>query len=45
MQVEKLNASFRENPLGKALMSGPVKIMESIRAPKLPDDLPGRHQG
>lgn len=45
MQVEKLKASFRENPLGKALMSGPVKIMESIRAPKLPDDLPGRHQG
>jgi ubiquinone biosynthesis protein COQ9 len=45
MQVEKLKASVRENPLGKALMSGPVKIMESIRAPKLPDNLPGRHQG
>lgn len=45
MQVEKLKASLRENPLGKALMSGPVKIMETIRAPKLPDNLPGRHQG
>ncbi|MDM7932488.1 COQ9 family protein [Tabrizicola sp.] len=45
MQVEKLKASMRENPLGKAIMAGPVKIMESIRAPKLPDDLPGRHQG
>ncbi len=44
MQVEKLKAGFRENPLGKALMSGPGKILESIRAPRLRDDLPGRHR-
>jgi ubiquinone biosynthesis protein COQ9 len=44
MQVEKLKASFRENPLGKAWMAGPGKLFESIRAPRLPDDLPGRHQ-
>lgn len=44
MQFEKLKASFRENPLGKAWMSGPGKILESIRAPKLPEDLPGRHR-
>lgn len=42
MQVEKLKASVRGNPLGKAIMSGPGKLMESIRAPKLPDNLPGR---
>jgi len=42
MQVEKLKAKLRENPLGKAILSGPVKLMESIRAPKLPDNLPGR---
>ncbi len=45
MQVEKLKASFRENPLGKALMAGPGKIFASIRAPRRPDDLPGHHQG
>lgn len=45
MQVEKLKASFRENPLGKALMEGPGKLFASIRAPKRPDDLPGHHQG
>jgi ubiquinone biosynthesis protein COQ9 len=42
MQVEKLKANFRENPLGKAFMSGPGKLFESIRAPQRPDDLPGR---
>lgn len=45
MQVEKLKAKLRENPLGKALMSGPGRIMEGIRPPRLPDDLPGRHRG
>jgi ubiquinone biosynthesis protein COQ9 len=42
MQVEKLKASFRENPLGRAWMAGPGKLFETIRAPKLPDTLPGR---
>jgi ubiquinone biosynthesis protein COQ9 len=44
MQFEKLKASVAENPLGKALMAGPMKILESIRAPKLPRDLPGLSQ-
>ncbi|MBP6736337.1 MAG: COQ9 family protein, partial [Rhodobacteraceae bacterium] len=44
MQFEKLKANFRENPLGKAWMSGPGKILASIRAPRLRDDLPGRHR-
>lgn len=42
MEFEKLKAKFRENPLGKALASGPMKIFETVRAPKLPDNLPGR---
>lgn len=42
MQVEKLKASFRENPFGKAWMAGPGKVFETIRAPKLPDTFPGR---
>ena len=45
MQIEKLKASFRENPFGKAWMAGPGKLFETIRAPKLPDDLPGRTRG
>jgi ubiquinone biosynthesis protein COQ9 len=45
MQVEKLKAGLRENPLGKAWMAGPGKLFESIRAPKIPDDLPGRFHG
>lgn len=45
MQVEKLKASFRENPFGKAWAAGPGKLFETIRAPKLPDDLPGRTHG
>ena len=44
MQFEQLKAKVRENPLGKALMAGPVKLLESIRAPRLRDDLPGRRQ-
>lgn len=45
MQIEKLKANFRENPFGKAWMAGPGKLFETIRAPKLPDDLPGRTRG
>lgn len=42
MQFEKMKAAFSENPLGKALINGPFRIMDKIRAPKLPDDMPGR---
>lgn len=42
MQVEKLKAGFRENPLGKAVMAGPGKVFSTLRAPKLPENLPGR---
>jgi ubiquinone biosynthesis protein COQ9 len=43
MQLEKMKASLRENPLGKALLGGPLKILERVRAPKMPNDLPGRN--
>jgi ubiquinone biosynthesis protein COQ9 len=41
MRIEKAKAAFRENPLGKALLAGPLKLMERVKAPHLPDDLPG----
>ena len=41
MQIEKLKATFRDNPLGKALLAGPGKLMDKWRAPNVPDDLPG----
>lgn len=41
MQFEKFKAGLRDNPLGKALLAGPLKIFDHIRAPRTPDDLPG----
>jgi ubiquinone biosynthesis protein COQ9 len=45
MQIEKAKASFRDSALGKAFLAGPGKILATVRAPKLPDDLPGRFRG
>ncbi|MEY4871479.1 MAG: hypothetical protein RLZZ563_809 [Pseudomonadota bacterium] len=42
MQIEKLKAAVKANPLGKALLAGPTKLMEKWRVPTVPDDLPGR---
>lgn len=42
MQIETLKAKLRENPLGKAILAGPAKVMEKWRVPTVPDDLPGR---
>lgn len=42
MQIEALKAKLRENPLGKALLAGPAKVMEKWRVPTVPDDLPGK---
>ena len=42
MRFEKVKAQLRENPLSKAILSGPLKFMENIRRPVVPDDLPGR---
>jgi ubiquinone biosynthesis protein COQ9 len=45
MQIEKLKAAVKENPLGKAILAGPGKVLETLRKPRLPDNLPGRHEG
>ncbi|GLS85802.1 hypothetical protein GCM10010873_07760 [Cypionkella aquatica] len=44
MQFEKTKAAIRENPLAKALLSGPLKLLEKIRAPQPATDLPGHHK-
>lgn len=44
MQFEKAKAAFVANPVGKALMAGPLKVLERISAPKRADDLPGRNK-
>jgi ubiquinone biosynthesis protein COQ9 len=41
MQIEKLKAGLRANPFSKALLAGPLKIMEKIRKPASAEDLPG----
>ena len=42
MAFEKTKARMRENVLGKALLSGPLKLLERIHAPQPMEDLPGR---
>ena len=42
MQFEKAKAGFRDNRLGKALLAGPLKILERVHAPEPARDLPGR---
>lgn len=49
LQIEKLKAGLRDNPLSRALRSGPfsgaVNAMEKFKMPdmpKMPDDLPGK---
>lgn len=42
MQIEKIKAGLRDNPLSKLLLAGPMKLMEKVRKPNTPDDLPGR---
>lgn len=42
MSFEAAKANFRENPLGKALLAGPMKIFERLHAPHGVQDLPGK---
>lgn len=45
MQIEKIKARLRDNPVSKALLAGPLQAMDRMRMPRLPeapDDLPGR---
>jgi ubiquinone biosynthesis protein COQ9 len=40
MQFEKAKAGFNASPLGK-LLKGPLSVLERVRAPEPPADLPG----
>jgi len=42
MEFEAAKARFRENPFGKALLNGPLKVLEKIHAPEKAQDLPGK---
>ena len=42
MQIEKLKSALKNNPLAKAILAGPTKLMDKIRKPSVPDDLPGK---
>lgn len=42
MRIEKLKAKVRDNPVSKALMAGPMRMMQKVRMPNMPSDLPGR---
>ena len=44
MQIEKLKARLRENPVSKTLLWGPMKLMEKVRKPQTSDGLPGRYR-
>lgn len=43
MRFEKAKAGFRANPIGKALLAGPLRVLDAIRAPGDTSGLPG-HQ-
>ena len=42
MSFEKTKARFRESPLGKAFLAGPMKILERVHAPQRPQNTPGK---
>ena len=44
MAFEKAKAAFNANPLGKALMTGPLAVFDRIRAPRAAPDLPGYYR-
>ncbi len=41
---EKTKAAIQSNPLAKALLTGPLKLLDKIRAPQAAPDLPGHHK-
>ena len=45
LQIEKLKAGLRMNPALRALMSGPLRILDRISAPQPATDLPGKMKG
>ncbi len=43
-QLEKTKAAIQSNPLAKAILAGPLKLLDKIRAPNDAADLPGHHK-
>ena len=41
MQIEKFKSAVAANPLGKAMIDGPLAWLGRMRAPKVPTDMPG----
>jgi ubiquinone biosynthesis protein COQ9 len=41
MQFEKTKTAIRENPMAKALLKGPLGLLDRLRAPRSGADLPG----
>jgi ubiquinone biosynthesis protein COQ9 len=41
MQFEKTKSAIRENPMAKALLKGPLGLLDRLRAPRSGADLPG----
>ncbi len=41
MAIEKAKAAFRDNPLGRALLQGPLRGLDRLRAPQGTAHLPG----
>jgi len=44
MQFEKTKTALQANPLAKALLAGPLKSLDRIRAPRRKTDLPGHSE-
>ncbi len=41
MQIEKAKGAFRGHPLGRALLDGPLRMLDRIKPPRPTDGLPG----
>lgn len=44
MRFEKLKGTVMDNPVARMMLAGPMKLMEKMRMPAMPDDLPGRYK-
>ncbi len=42
MSIETAKRGFRENPLGRAFLNGPLRVLDHLKAPPGSKDLPGQ---
>jgi ubiquinone biosynthesis protein COQ9 len=45
MEIEKFKAGLRQNRIARAVLAGPLKLLERISAPERSRDLPGQSSG